>query len=128
MNIAETFTFDKAGEVERFPLFRKLFLALVIVLVALLSFGIGRLTGGGKGEPVRIEYDANLSGSNQSSSVINAVTNSREGIVASKNSDKYHYSYCPGAKQISEKNLVTFTSAESAEASGYTLASNCKPR
>ncbi|MDO8424290.1 MAG: hypothetical protein Q7S54_01620, partial [bacterium] len=63
MNISEEVSFDKEGHVERFPLFRKLFLALVIILVAALSFGIGRLSVAGDREPVRIEYDPEISNS-----------------------------------------------------------------
>ncbi len=104
---------------------RKLFLALVIILVATLSFGIGRLTGGEEREGIKIENDT------QSATVINAVVpapRSLGEVVASKNGTKYHFSYCPGAKQIKEGNRISFNSATEAEASGYTLASNCSPR
>ena len=46
-------------------------------------------------------------------------------VVASKNSDKYHYTWCAGAKKIKEENKVWFSSAEEAESKGYTLAGNC---
>lgn len=52
---------------------------------------------------------------------------SQEPIIANKNSKKYHLSNCPGYKQVSEKNRITFKSAEEAEAAGYTRAVNCKP-
>jgi endonuclease YncB( thermonuclease family)/methylphosphotriester-DNA--protein-cysteine methyltransferase len=55
-----------------------------------------------------------------------AVT-SQESIIGNKNSKKYHLTNCPGYKQVSEKNRVIFTSAEEAEAAGYTRASNCQP-
>jgi hypothetical protein len=58
MSIPETISFDKTGEVERGPsLVRKLFLSLVIILVAVLSFGIGRLTSAPAGQGIRIEMD-----------------------------------------------------------------------
>lgn len=47
-------------------------------------------------------------------------------VVASKNGTKYHLPTCPGAKQISDKNKITFNSAEEARAAGYSPASNCK--
>jgi len=47
-------------------------------------------------------------------------------VVASKNGTKYHLPTCAGAKQISDKNKVTFGSIEEARAKGYTPASNCK--
>ena len=141
MNIAETVSYDKDGRIERsasigvnFPLFRKLFLSITIILVALLSFGIGRLSVAGNREPVRIEYDEQLTtddsqsttNKNQTASVINAVR--EESVVTSKNGARYHYPYCAGAKQIKEENKIVFPTPAAAEAAGYTLAANCKPR
>ena len=129
-----TFTFDKEGHIERFPIFRKLFLTLVIILVALLSFGLGRLSIVGKGEPVKIEYDASISNSASAVKALPSVANSQlkiensESVVASKNGSKYHYLHCPGAKQIREANKITFATPSAAEAAGYTLASNCQSR
>jgi hypothetical protein len=127
----EVVSFDLDGRIERFPLYRKLFLAMTVILVAVLSFGIGRLTVVGNREPVRIEYDPLLqtndtqhaTKTDQAASFVNA-----ESVVASKNGSKYHYSYCPGAKQIKEENKIVFSTTEAAEASGYSLAANCKSR
>lgn len=112
---------------------RKLYLALVIILIATLAFGIGRLTGGGEKEGVKIEFEAQNATAlkaldpieNSKLKIENSVSGS---VVASRNGSKYHFSYCPGAKQIKEENKISFQSAEDAEASGYTLASNCKER
>ena len=133
MNITETVSYDKDGRIERFPLFRKLFLSLVIILVASLSFGIGRLTVVGKREPVKIEYDPALTESatpsvSQTASVIKAVDNENTSVVVSKNGTKYHYLHCSGAKQIKEENKIVFATPAAAEAAGYTLAANCSPR
>lgn len=126
MSLTEDIRFDNSGGIEPEgprALYRKLYLALVIILVAGLSFGLGRLSGQGKGgEGVKLEYQ---SLENTPATAIKALDGS---IVASKNGKKYHYSYCPGAKQISEANKITFASPEAAEASGYTLASNCQKR
>jgi len=137
-------SFDENGEVypalalvDRYPFFRKIFLAVVIILSALLIFGLGRLSKAGDREPIQIEYDPTLAGletnkatktpnTTQTASVINAT---REGsVVGSSKGNKYHFSYCPGAKQISEANKIVFSSVEEAEKAGYTLAGNCKPR
>ena len=148
MNIAETISFDKEGEaVGKGLLLRarhhvhKLFLTLIIILVALLSFGMGRLTGNEGGEAVRIEYDPAISNtqpptSNQAatSQALTPIESSKlkiensTAVIASKSGSKYHYPSCPGAKQIKESNKITFPSAQAAEAAGYTLASNCSPR
>ncbi len=140
MSLTELIHFDKDGEVENHGLFRKLFLSLVILLVAILGFGVGRLTGVGKGEPVRIEYNPEISNSqfpiSNEATVLNATENSKlkidnsvsGSVVASRNGSKYHFLYCAGAKQIKEENKISFNSAKDAEAAGYTLAGNCQPR
>jgi hypothetical protein len=122
---------DKEGNVVRSPLFRQLFLAIIIILVALLAFGLGRLSVGER-EAVRIEYNPEIFNSQFSisneASVLHAAANIQNSgsVVASKNGTKYHYSHCPGAKQIKEENKISFESPQAAEASGYTMASNCK--
>ena len=128
MSLAEEISFDKEGNVERFPLFHKLFLSITIILLAILSFGIGRLSVVGKRDSVRIEYD----GVNQTANILNAVipaprSFSESEVVGSKNGTKYHYPHCPGAKQIKEENKLTFNSPKEAESAGYTLATNCSP-
>ena len=139
MNITEEVSFDKEGHIypasamaERFPLVRSLFLSVVIILVALLSFGIGRLSVAGDREPIKIEYDQNLT--KQSATVINvtgkpALPSTDNGaVVVSKNGSRYHFPHCSGAKQIKEENKIVFPTPEAAEAAGYTLAANCSPR
>ncbi len=124
MSLTEEVSFDNRGRINRLPSLKKFYLSAVILLVALLAFGLGRLSGMGqdRGE-IKIEYNPQLT-----ASTINSVPAPRSAseVVASKNGKKYHYSHCPGAKQISEGNKIVFESPEAAEASGYTLASNCK--
>ena len=127
MNISEEVSFGNKDNIERFPWFKKPFLSLVIILVASLSFGIGRLSVVSQREGIKIEYDQSLI--TNTAAVVNApVGNSAGEVVASKNGSKYHYQYCSGAKQIAEKNKIVFASPTAAEAAGYVLASNCKPR
>ena len=124
MNISEEVSFGNDGHIERFPMVKKLFLALVIILVAALSFGIGRLTGEGSREPIRVEYDQSISNNvqkNQTAGALNA-------IIASKNGKKYYYSHCGGVNRIKEENKITFATPEAAQASGYSLASGCVSR
>ena len=47
--------------------------------------------------------------------------------VGSKNSNKYHYTWCKWAKKINPNNKVTFNSAKEAQASGYVPCKVCKP-
>jgi|SRR3989344_8775705 len=130
MSVTEEVSFDKEGNIEHFPLFRKyfdkLFLSIIIILVAVLSFGIGRLSVAGNREAIKIEYDPSLSLENSLKTVNSKIKNSTQSVVTSKNGSKYHYSHCAGAKQIKEENKLVFASASAAEAAGYALASNCK--
>lgn len=110
---------------------QNLFIIITIILVALISFGIGRLTTPTK-EPVLIknlekasieEIKGNLEGDKR---IQRDEKGTYEGkVVGSKNSDKYHLPECPGAKQISEKNKIWFDSIEQAEKAGYKPAANC---
>jgi|GEM_PF-230047 len=139
-SLTESFNLDPEGRVEENRLTQRLFLPLFILLVATLSFGLGRLSQEGTNSGIEIKYDPSLSALIESggeeagqATALKAVealekTLSTGVVVASKNGSKYHYPHCPGAKQIKEENKVEFASAQDAEASGYTLAGNCKPR
>jgi len=122
MSIQDTFSFDKDGEVVRFSWFKRFFLSLVIILVGLLSFGLGRLSGqrSGAGE-VKVSYDQGALSSAVAESDAPAVSGL---IVASSQGKKYYYAGC--ANNISAKNKINFTTSAEAESAGYTLATNCQ--
>lgn len=102
----------------------KYFVAFLVILVATTSFFLGMIFGASeKREAVKVYEEA----VQNHASVDSALDpQSSETVVASKNGVKYHYSWCPGAKQISEANKITFNSIEEARAAGYSPASNCK--
>lgn len=128
----------------------KYFVPVIIILVAIIGFALGRISGlQEKREPVRVlgsdssskvlgeVLDDSISPPNPRPNVTSGQASSRTGegssaisesgmVVASKNGTKYHYPWCAGAKQIADKNKITFSSIEEARASGYTPASNCK--
>lgn len=125
---------EKTGWKEKISGFldNKYFIPVVIILIAVIAFCLGRLSKiEERREPVRIISDS-------SGEVKGVYTEKIEGtnppisadqsgqVVASKNGTKYHYPWCAGAKQISEKNKITFNSIEEARTAGYTPASNCK--
>lgn len=99
------------------------FLAIVIVLVAMIGFGLGRLSKIRESKaPLSVESKTDFSESSKS-----VFDYQNEGIVvASKNGTKYHYPWCSGASTIKEENKVTFGSIEEARKAGYLPASNCK--
>jgi len=116
---------DFSGKMER-----NSFVAVLLVLIALISFGFGRLSGlqTVKGEveiefPVGQEASSFLGTFEDSSKPVPAKTS---GIyVASKSGTKYYLPSCGSSKRISEKNKIWFDTKEEAEASGYDPASNC---
>ena len=130
MSLTEDVAFDKDGHVEpvgwRELILDKPFLSIIIILVAVLSFGIGRLSVAGNREAIRIEYDSEISNYSNYPNYSKQTTNSNDTVITSKNGSKYHYSHCAGAKQIKEENKISFASASAAEAAGYALAANCK--
>ncbi len=48
-------------------------------------------------------------------------------FVASKNSNKYHYTWCKWAQKIKPENLISFDTPEQAIAAGYVPCKVCKP-
>jgi hypothetical protein len=72
------------------------------------------------------ENKSKVSINGQSATVVNSVVSPDTEVVASKNGTKYHLPTCPGAKQISDKNKITFHSITEARSAGYSPALNCK--
>jgi hypothetical protein len=112
----------------------------ILILVAVGSFGLGRLSSYEiQKKPTKIYMtdpavplqDSVLGVSSDDSAFLQkdlseAPLSQSGEVVASKNSDKYHYPWCSGAKRISEENKMTFSSIEEAKKAGYKPASNCK--
>jgi len=58
---------------------------------------------------------------------VNPSSQDTSQYVGSKNSNKYHYPSCSGAKQIKEANKIWFNSEAEAIAAGYVPCAICKP-
>ena len=109
---------------------KDLFLTAVIILVATISFGLGRLSKIREEKtPITIENAIT------STEIIANTTNSQRAtltvdankiFVASRNGKKYYYAWCESANVIKEQNRVWFSTADEAEKSGYEPAANCK--
>ena len=105
------------------------YMGLLVVLVAVVSFGLGRHSIEGKvasAQPAGVVFSEAV---NEASSEGVAKAASPEKpevkLVASKSGTKYHLLNCPGAGQIKEVNKLFFNSTAEAEAAGYSPASNC---
>lgn len=98
------------------------FWVALVILVAGLSFGLGRLTKLEEArEPVKIESPVQEIKTFPPTS--NPTSNS---VVASREGEKYHWPWCSGAKRIKETNKIFFASPEEARKAGYTPAANCQ--
>ncbi len=123
---------DIQGNIKRLMTDSELFLAVLLLLIAVVSFGLGRMS-------VVSSVVASAEGrvSPQSGTVIDASTERasatpasgtvEEGAyVASKNGTKYHLPWCGSASRIKDENKVWFDTKEAAEAAGYGPAANCE--
>src|SRR3990167_5777867 len=109
----------------------ELYLAAVIVLVAVISFGLGRLSKIREEKtPITIENVKENAETGESKSL--STSNVDSGIkadkifVASRNGKKYYYAWCESANVIKEQNRVWFATQAEAEKAGYQPAANCK--
>ncbi len=120
------------------------FIAAIIFLTALASFGLGRLSViWPHPDPLTIKdllsrqdispatqaagasapYPKNNSKDTENSTVKSTAGEGR--YVASKSGTRYHFSWCPSALKIKEENKIIFATAAEARAKGYTPAANC---
>ena len=110
-------------------------LAVAIILITITSYNVGKiiayrsiktpLTITDPQDIVRREMGQ---GSNQAANIQSAASPRDLTVVASKKSSSklYHFTWCPGAKQIAAANKLTFVNEAAAIGTGYTLAGNCK--
>ncbi len=113
----------------------KLISILIIFLVGISAFGLGRLSVDQSiPKDSSMVLGASESVSNNSNTFSkniytnsNPINNTRAGkYVASKNGKLYYTLNCAGVKRIKEENKVYFDSASDAEKLGLTKASSCK--
>ncbi len=112
--------------------FKGILLIAILILSLTASFGLGRLsalnsrdTGISVGEIELNTMSASAYEAKQSTQNLSNQTG--DGVVvASKNSDKYHYPWCSGAKRIKEENKIYFDSIADARNAGYVPAGNCE--
>lgn len=147
MQTSSNFTPDRWGIIKNWLEDNQADIVLVvgIILIALISFGLGRLSAPQNNkEPVIIESQetGNLelgtgaiinnleqgSGDSQkaidssnlgNNSSVQAATGSKGLFVASKNGTKYHWPWCSFAKKIKPENQVWFQSEAEAKKAGY---------
>lgn len=94
-------------------------LVAIVFLVALASFGLGRLSALESARPPVAITQAPVDVSPRAITLGGLVVAARTGSV-------YYYPWCSGAGNIASQNERWFKSEEEAERAGYRPAKNCK--
>ncbi|KKT20091.1 MAG: hypothetical protein UW02_C0001G0004 [Candidatus Nomurabacteria bacterium GW2011_GWB1_43_7] len=119
---------------------KDILIVLIIILVSLGSFELGRLSKEASSSGIKIEYATQ--GQEQTPNQANAVSatentnpaavpsptpkNSEENyFFASNRGNKYYPAACSAGKNIKQENRVYFATREEAEKAGYELSSSC---
>ena len=94
-------------------------LILVVLLVALSSFGLGRFSAQEGSQSAISIGQAPLQAEPKGMAIGGLVEDSRTGTV-------YYFPWCGGATSIKPVNQVWFKTEDAAKSAGYTAAKNCK--
>jgi len=94
-------------------------LVAIVFLVALASFGLGRLSA--------LEDDRPPVAVTEAPAAMKPQAMAMGGLlVASRTGSTYYYPWCSGASKIALANQVWFASEAAAQKAGYAPAKNCK--
>ena len=110
---------------------------IIVILVGLGSFELGRLSKENGATGIEIEYPNQMT--NQEASAISAAEyssllqntriekdSSEKNFFASNRGTKYYSIGCSAGKDIKQENRIYFTKKEEAERAGYELSSSCR--
>ena len=126
------------------------FLVAVIIMVGLISFGLGRLSA--KYQTAELNINSTLVNTADLNKIVTgpasetknkvaekenmqlpvpngevaAASNEVKKVVGNKNSKIYHYEDCPGALKMKEENKMFFASVLEAKNAGFRPAGNCQ--
>ncbi|MFA6353847.1 MAG: hypothetical protein WCW93_02860 [Candidatus Paceibacterota bacterium] len=110
---------------------------IIVILVGLGSFELGRLSKEAGSGGIRIEYGdqvgnavsatelGNLSPNTKNDSISQNSNSVGKTFFASSRGSKYYTISCSAGKTIKQENRIYFTTGEEAERAGYTLSSSC---
>ena len=94
-------------------------LILIVLLVGLSSFGLGRLSATEASKSAISVSQAPLEAEPKGMAIGGLVEASLTGTV-------YYYPWCGGATSIKPENQLWFKTEDAAKAAGYAAAKNCK--
>jgi len=92
----------------------ELVIIVSFILISMISFNFGRIKAARDFNEKITAYDSG-----------GEVSDFDFQVVASVNSNKYHFPWCSGASTIKDSNKIVFENEVAALAAGYILAGNC---
>ncbi len=100
---------------------------LIVILVGLGSFGLGRLSKVSSQAGLKVSYEGEREEIGQISPNIDISPKTQNGAFFGSNKGSKYYSLgCAAGKTIKQENRVYFNTSDEAEAAGYTLSTSCK--
>ncbi|MEK7219399.1 MAG: hypothetical protein AAB687_01850 [Patescibacteria group bacterium] len=117
---------------------KDILMVLIVILVGLGSFELGRLSKVSSSAGIKIEYSnqnqenvensissENSQNSTQTANTISVIQNGKN-FFASNRGSKYYSLGCSSGKDIKQENRIYFATGEEAEQVGYALSSSCR--
>lgn len=115
---------------------KDILVVIIVILVGLGSFELGRLSKENTSGGIKIEYpdqnagqEANVISSANYSSLLQNTRIEKNSVgknfFASSKGTKYYTISCSAGKTIKQENRIYFTTGEEAQQAGYTLSSRC---
>jgi hypothetical protein len=106
---------------------RNIVLILIVILVGLASFELGRLSKGSRNgsSGLKIEYSG-IEPSKGEESMVSTIKPTEKAFFASKIGSKYYPAGCAAGQSIKPENKVYFSTSSNAEKAGYELSSSCR--
>jgi hypothetical protein len=113
-------------------------IVIIVILVGLASFELGRLSKGNTSSGIKIEYTGGMQGQGanlissigESSSLLQKTATpanaSGKNFFASNRGTKYYSAGCSAGKSLKQENRIYFDTKEAAEKAGYELSSSCR--
>lgn len=103
---------------------------VIVVLVGLGSFELGRLSKEDGNSGIKIEYpnqDASVVSTTKNTEIVKIQTSNSNGknFFASSKGSKYYSLGCSAGKIIKQENRVYFVTGEEAQKAGYKLSDSC---
>ena len=106
---------------------KDIMVVLIVILVGLGSFELGRLSKGGS-EGLKIEYGQGGQGASTVSATSpqnGSISATGKNYFASSKGKKYYPLGCAAGQNLKMENRIYFSTTADAEKAGYTLSSSC---